>query len=462
MYSQVAHLVRFIYVVACVGAGSALLAATVCGPLDTPPRTAVVVVATIPPLLFCLAHYFLETTATIHRFPRGFALRSIATLVFLLFPPALLSLRYLLVPFDYSEVTRSVAVLAVATFAISRMLSHEAGSGNALVLLLTHMRLVMWDVWESPDVLKRLEDVISDREKVWSEREGWYVDPRGLRSFQETLGCRAVEGATLAGALGDRFHDQEVKILDVGGGDGVLTRAFITQLAMSGAEVVELRMLDPVKWEEMYRSELSPAVANGRIVVTRSDFGEASLQERYDVVLAAHSLYAACDRALGDVQRMEREVVRRLLTLRAEGGVVAIWLASGRGTSYAFKREALGRLVGRSWDDTTAETFHAVVVNLQVSVRTVDSVIDMTALMDEMKHGKPERLDAWLSYFLRVDMDAVPEIEKEDVRELLRAACRRVDELGETEIAEVLGQGCLDLTRQSVVLPHKTSLFLLQ
>lgn len=458
MYPQVARLVRLSYVISCAVAIISLLVATASGPLDVPVRTAMVVFASIPPLLFCLAHYFLETLVPVRQIAQGFAFRSFATLGFLLLPQALLSLRYVAVPFDYSQVTQSVAVLAVAAFAISRLFSCDGDTHSLLVLFLAHMRLVMWDMWGSTDARKRLTLVGTARERVWRVRERCYVDLRGLRTFQETLACREIEGSTLGAALGNRFGGRDLKVLDIGGGDGVFTRALLEKLQ---ARVIELRMLDPANWEDQYRKSLSSVIAEGRIVVTRNKFEELQLGERYDLVIAAHSLYAPCDVANGDVAKIERDVIRRLLATRAENGVLAIWLASGRGRSYAFKRMALQRLIGPEANDITAETFHSVVASLKLSIATVDSVIDMTRAFEEMRRGKPEKLDAWLSYFLRVDMDAVPEIERAEVREALHAACVRIDELGEREIEQVLAHRGLDLTRQSVVLPHKTSMFLM-
>jgi hypothetical protein len=249
-------------------------------------------------------------------------------------------------------------------------------------------------------------------------------------------------------------------VLDIGGCDGDFTSKFISSLKERGHNIAEIAVLEPGKW----KTEYLKAVSGLADVVEYDDNGfetYAPATERFDIVIASHSLYAVFDN-YQTTEEERRQSVQKLVSLTKEGGYVFVILAAPRARSYYFKAEALKELFGYEPPDTTAATVDAVLIERGFTRVYIDNVMQMTKLLQDYKSNSPDGLMRWLSYFLRIDFSTIAPSDFNLVCGKLCNYVVKCESLSEQLRDELIKLDHPRLTDRSEVLSHKSALYFWQ
>jgi SAM-dependent methyltransferase len=250
-------------------------------------------------------------------------------------------------------------------------------------------------------------------------------------------------------------------MLDLGGGEGTFTRNLLEALSSDGVIVSDLRMSDPVHWGAEYAANISglsnvavPVVENYHTVAT------AVRNDKFDFILASHSLYALLDGAATGT----RNPIDELLDALRPGGVLLVVLASGRSHAYDFKTAALSRLFGVDPGDVVAEDLERGLRRAPAkgpnARRDIDNVIDLTNCVSHFEAGQPDALHAWLSYFLRVDVKGLEPLLQHELEFMLLQHTMRFPAVPECLRQAHSSGKAVVLTDSSVVLLHRTTALL--
>jgi hypothetical protein len=415
--------------------------------------------ALVPASSFALASYLYEGLALRTRMTRAFWWRSLLTAFLLLIPPVILVTRFS-VNGDVFEWIKggSVAALLLFLMQVTSAGRKRRESDGLLPRLLGHARYVMWDAWRlnrmSEDAMLRDGDV--DVEGIKRERQDLMQDPEGLLEFQSTLTCPFLDSRDSVVLLTANWPARPLNVLDIGGGDGRYTAALLGMLEERGFSVKSIKMVDPVDWHTAYRENLDAKGIKAPISFVDDRFDRFQASDKYDLVIASHSLYATME--ANDVEDLRMAaIVNRLMTLKGDGGRVVVLLASEVGAAYQFKRVALQHLYGIQVPYAKSEALDAAVqpYGTRHQSQVVDNVFRLTGEMKQFRAGEPKPLREWLSYFLRVDLDRLSTESVSHLVELLCCRLTRVDALDEAGVARLKQIPEMPITRDDYVLGHK-------
>jgi hypothetical protein len=208
---------------------------------------------------------------------------------------------------------------------------------------------------------------------------------------------------------------------------------------------------------------LQGIVAAPLINVMKEHFDPISLPTgEFDLVIASHSLYHACDSRGNDPVKIGSELIGPILSRLSSDGRLVLILASQRGRSYRFKTTVLNSYFGESVRDASAEVIADALAHLHCGQHkvTIDNVFDLSKnnLLSHAEDKDRDILD-WLGYFLRIDVGSMDRILRATLIDVLKYYTEVIDELPEEAITRFIALKTLPLTRQSMILRHKVVVF---
>lgn len=431
---------------------------------DVQTRLLVLILGSVPPALFVLAHALLEFNQPFRVVRRPILILSLLSLCLLYMPTFFVLSRHILLPVDWVNAATLIALvlfallLAPALKPIADVIPDPTGLLPLVARLAEHLRAVMWDFrLEGTDVL--------DHEHLPRKRVSALTDQKALRIFQSTLTTPERDAAAACSLL--HSLPSEIAVLDVGGGDGAFTRFLTSGLSARGKRVLSITVVDPVDWASEYQGQFRNLQSLPQLTFRRQRFADYDTTDRFDLVIASHSLYGECNVAPSERLERLRQVLFRLLAYRKNpGGVAIVALASGLGKSYQFKRYALARVFGEPLNDLVAEDLDGLFATIDVpnESRTVDNLIKLEEALTEAAAGSQGKLADWLEYFLRIpSLDkSVPPNVWADLVEMLVNHTEAFASLPESERGGYEQMASIALSREDRVLPHKTRIWALE
>ncbi len=421
-------------------------------PLPTAGRIVAAGIAILPGALVAEGLYFYGSRAWDSPVGPRFYLMSLVSGALVMAPGALLVTRYMLPwPHAFEIIRLGVTGWALTFMVLLFMGRTPSGDSRLSIVLLGHIKSVMWDAWRNDGAASVAG---TDERDLRRRRGAFYSRKTGVLEFQRSLTCSIFDADCALSLLGQRRGAAPLRVLDIGGGDGRFSARLLQGLRKDGSDIAEVVLVDPIDWEREYKATLSSVVAPERITFENQGFEAFADDRQYDLVVASHSLYAVLDGATGVEGVAPEEWIRKLLARRAANGVALVIMASSRGTSYAFKNRALEAVTGAIPPDASAEGLRP---HLQAAGKWreayVDSVINLADILGAYRDGRVEPAAEWLSYFLRVSVPGKQTEQLSHLVEMLDGACVEMDEMHEDTIGRYTTQG---VPRTSRVLTHKT------
>jgi hypothetical protein len=425
------------------------------------------VIGALPGLSLVLSVYLVEGLAANVHLAGPFFRRSIGSLLLILLPPAAIVDRYI----DdeiFHLVAPAVGVGVLAWIFSVVWMSYHRTPHSVMGQLLWHTKLVMNDIWKhvdaAPESLSLQErhdrpERIVDLGRIRSVRTEFYTYKQGLTEFQATISCQELDAQEASRLIPDSWNPHSVSVLDVGGGDGEFTCHLLQNLRHVRPSSITL--LDPIDWSKEYKKSITSLNANPTLRYQRVTFEDFTTLEPQDLIIASHSLYSPCDALNRDPKLIAQVVIQKLVEIKKAGGYIVLVLASTKGVSYHFKSLALSRLHGLQLHDTTAEVLEEALANtqntgLRYQRKIVDNIFDLTAVM-----RSKDRLKNWCSYFLRADVVNLSDDYFGCLEDDLKTHTVSLGELSESDIQRYKRVSRLTLNDNSVILPHKTVVFVL-
>lgn len=426
---------------------------------SAPVRTWLVVILALPALFFIFTVYIYECRVAEPLLQRRFYTSTIVSLLFLLMPSFFIVYRYLL-PNQISDWTSNIAglfIIALLGATLGSIFVHPRADNYAFYFM-SFIYAIMWDPWGGGPSRSHFSHNVNKKE-VMRRRLSYYVEKDALQVFQNTLSCQDMDASAVTRLLLTRNLPKSLKVLDIGGGEGCFTAGVLRNLQDQGYNISELVMSDPVDWEAEYRKALSNIMLPNQISVKRLDFEHLDPNLQFDLVIASHSLYATWD-FLNSNGLSANEMVTKLLSLSKPDGLTIVVMASRRGLSYHFKTRAIQSLFGTEIEDTTSESFQRVFTGKIHMQEYVDNLINITELIKDFSDGG-QSLYLWLSYFLRYDITKLHRADRASLVNMLLEYVYPLDVFPENGLQQWIEHKKLLLNRESLVLMHKTKIFIL-
>jgi hypothetical protein len=288
-----------------------------------------------------------------------------------------------------------------------------------------------------------------------------YSSTPALQAFQATFSGVVGDGAVIAEVAIDAQPDilsaSELRVLDIGGGEGEVTAGVLAAFRQHGySKNVTVYSVEPADVESAYVSKL--AAVNARVIPAATDlqsFAAAKLPAACQLVLASHSLYAPID----DRGFENHNIVSAIANNITDEGVALILLSSAH-SQYWKLRYALRaslfpgeRIVDTCWENVTAlQALEVRRGGLYLEREIVmDNVIELPRRDDELQMRR------WLAYALRKDADKIDGQQIKDASEILDDLSLRGNTLPECFIAGLAERRILASAMERVVL-HKAIL----
>jgi hypothetical protein len=274
-----------------------------------------------------------------------------------------------------------------------------------------------------------------------------YYDAKALSEFQRTLSCLYETSRELGKHLDALFEGRVWSLLDVGGGEGIFT----CELLAGMKSIPNLAsVIDPAEANiEAYRERMANKFPLIRNVDACVGTIETMIDELpiFNCVLASHSLYAAFDHS----RKRAASLIAQLIDKSRSGCAVFI-MASRDSYLYTIKKMVLADLHHIDRSSFGEDLCEALPVGRPYSAHTFDSVVDVTALLDEY-----EALIGWLAYFCRVDRSELrPHFDM--CQALVRDTAIDLRCLPRTEYQRLKDTGIaakMKLTDESKIIYHK-------
>lgn len=425
-------------------------------------RTFLVAILAIPCYLLFMAVYIYEHRISEPILRKRFYIGLSLTAIYLLTPSLFLVYRYVLPHFIFDLLKTSSIVLLLAPFvSFASYAFSKPASDNTVIYFIGFIFSVMWEPWSSSGDRSQQKLAMNvDIEQVRKRRSIYYGDKEALEVFQRTLSCQEVDASVISNTIMSNTNmPGKITALDIGGGEGRFACNFFNSICDDTHQLTKLHMIDPVNWANEYRQNCSTLGLADHISIEQTDFISFDPNVQYDLVLASHSLYATWDNFQNDRSSAKEEALR-LLSFLKKDGLAAVVMASNRGLSYQFKSRALQCLFGTSIEDTTIELFQRSVRDKVIREIYIDNLIDLTELIEDLTKGGC-LLHQWLSYFLRYDIVRLPRTEKNTLVSMLLEYVNPLDSMSETDLEYWMEKDSLNLSRNSMVLMHKTKALLI-
>ena len=411
-------------------------------------RTDAIALTLAPAFVFILCHYIFEKQAAMILLKKEFWGLSFITLAGMIVLPALFAFRFdidrkiiQLMEIKYSA-SRSIALSVLFLLAVNIIvfIMKQGNDTNILLKLILHVKKIMWDIkWYDEDL---------DNSRIAKSRSFHYRDKSILGDFQDTLTCQDND-AYVVNSLLLYSPLKTISILDIGGGEGKLTSNILKTLSEKRNQISELVMVDPVDWKREYIENVKDVIPELSVKVIQKPFEAFDEKVTYDLVIASHSLYACFD--LNNREK-KNEIIGKMLSYRADGGIAIIVLASIYSRAYNFKNSALNYIYGKEIKDLTAEEFKQYICEPVVEIRQ-DDLFDLGDYLELYDQGYPDKITNWLSYFLRVDIKSLNDQHIGKIVKILKWHVVKLPSLSESEVTHYIELA--GITKMSQVLPHK-------
>jgi trans-aconitate methyltransferase len=464
LLNAVGRLVKLSYVISIVLAAIGLI--TVAAPMfkdirfSEESRTWLVLLFSCPVILFAIAHYLYESKVYWPVFPAQPKSFAFAVVLALLLPPIFLIFRFSWPEwFRTSFQITSLVGIPLLVFRMSMVIEPLAPeTENIFKAAVSYMHLVMWRSWKGTQLASRVRFFAGETKlpQIRRVRAKLYSSKQDLQVFQASLTCPVFDAQIAANAISGMVAKHPLDILDIGGGEGTFTRNLLKQLPRN--TIRRLVMVDPCDWQSEYLASLAGVVGHEKIKVHTTSFANCALEpQQFDLVIASHSLYFLLDQH----EHSSALVTRLQRLIKTPAGIGIVILASSAARSYVFKANVMRDLFGDSITDATAETLAAATPRLHHEA-CIDNVFDLTQVLSQYDLGTEMRgpLYSWLSFFLRFNLTDLQESDRDSIVDYLRENIVTLSGLSEQEITRYESVGSLGLTKDSQVLPHKSSLYL--
>jgi 2-polyprenyl-3-methyl-5-hydroxy-6-metoxy-1,4-benzoquinol methylase len=258
---------------------------------------------------------------------------------------------------------------------------------------------------------------------VDSGRKRMYADLEPIKAFQKCLTCSKVEARWFAEKVFKyRPELSELRILDVGGGDGILMRDFLlalkTKFPSDSTVKITIDVVEPAQFEAIYRQNLSQFIGLIEINFIQARFDKAFgrnpyIQEmQWDVVMFSHSLYAPLD---NPEENWDMEAIAIAITnLVMPNGMLYISMVSRHSASYLFKNKIREELYPVPIRDASFEEYFSPrgllssLSNFLGKNNKESEEFDSVILVSDLMPGNEKIASMALQYFLRLNLEKDP------------------------------------------------------
>ncbi len=380
--------------------------------------------------------------------------RTVITFLVILLPILYLFLRNIFTWISFLDGLGLIGIILIIIFIPFGIFGGAQSQEDIKVILIRHIFEIMW--MPEPSVYSQSAFGLIEK-----RRSPFYINRDVLESFQNSWISKNLE-ALEVGKLAEKVAKNKIKlVLDIGGGEGIFTRKVLEDL--KGRKLLDpdpyIVMIDPIDWETDYINNLKGMSANVSFLQGR--FGEierVSDIEKFDFIIASHSIYGMCDSQISDRVANLNEVIERIFKLIKVDGRIVIVLASLNSRAYNFKNEALNLLFGNPKQDLAAEDLRFIEKLSSANFTQIDGVFNLTKPLDEWNRGQSTELINWLQYFLRAPLSNKSETANE-LKELIMMYVQEAKSLPEHTLSSHFDIDGNSLTEGDLVLLHKTQVW---
>lgn len=412
----------------------------------------IAILSIIPVFLFVFALYVYQNFYSLRKTNNSLRIKGIVWIFYLILPTLILVYRFSDLLYIISGLTIFITLLSWIGM---------KGENLKAINIFGDIRYIMHDFWIKQNINFEKNHF---EENINNEREPYYTDKIGIETFQKTISCIKID-ADEAFDFGIKNNlTGEISVLDIGGAEGKFSLNLLTNYknAKSENSISKIQYIEPSNQYDSYKTNLKAIISETNIHNQQSSYENWSPThtEKYNLVIASHSLYSAIDNKKSTAQNL----VEKLKSNKADNGIIMILLASREGRTYSFKKNALSILYGeKNIDDVDINSFKQGLTESHTA-KQVDNYIDLTDFINEYDSDQPENLRIWISYFLRVDKDSLKGQNFAHIVQLLKYYVQPLHELGYSDIKKFMAVNCpkpLDINN-SKVLPHKTEIIIIK
>ena len=415
-----------------------------------------VIASFIPIFLFVFAFYIYENFYFLKRTNSWIKLTSFFWIFYLIVPDLILLYRFT----DLIQNNKAISIILFVVPPLFWLFGGNLDKTNFLRVshVFKDIKYIMYKFWIKQDAAFEKNHFEDD---IIKEREPFYTDKSGIEIFQKTISCSKIDAeAAFELSLSTKLNGR-ISVLDIGGGEGEFSFNLLNKYRSArGNDISKIQYVDPVNFFNEYKQKLNGVISESNIFkeITSYEKWTPTHKEKYNLIIASHSLYSAIDNNKSSVDTL----IKKMKSNKADKGVILIVMASSEGRAYSFKKDALKIIFGEERFDIDSNLFKERLTESYQS-KQIDNYIDLTDFIEEYDEGKPENLKKWISYFLRVDTKSLTGQNLASVIALLKYYIQPLHELGDSDIRKFTAFGYpkpLDKNK-SKVLPHKTEIILL-
>ena len=415
-----------------------------------------IIVSFIPMVFFVFAFYvyenfyFLKSTNILIR------VKSLIWILYLTIPDFILIYRFT----SFIQNNKYLTVIPTVGTILFWFLGGNWDTNVAFkyIRVFKDIKYIMYSFWVKQDSAfekNHFED------NIIKEREPLYIDKAGIEMFQKTISCPKLDAeAAFDLSLSTKLKGP-VSVLDIGGGEGQFSFNLLNSYkSIPGNTITKIQYVDPVNFIAEYKSKLKTLIDESKIFEQTTNYEKWSPThiEKYDLVIASHSLYSAIDNNKSNIELL----IKKIKSNTANNGVILIVMASREGRAYSFKKYALKIIFGEDRYDVDSNLLKEHLTDSFTS-KQVDNYIDLTDFIKEYDSGNPDNLKKWISYFLRVNIKSLSGQNLARVIKLLKYFVQPLHEFSNCDIDKFISANYpkpLD-RNESKILSHKTEVILL-
>lgn len=431
-------------------------------------RALIILITLLPPALFLVGLYFYESQDYRLHGMRQQALISFAVFFALASPAISINWRYTAFPLK-SAFEFFLYIAGIILFLNSVLpIGSKPDSDNVVISLLLHYKRVMHDAWKIGTFSNVEENLnVEVTERIKTDRTPFYFQrANDLLAFQKTLTCPELDATMVAEYLKPNLKKRKkTTVVDIGGGEGRFTAQLL--MSLTNLQVSSLLDLDPAtSIHDTYLATIVQKTALQRDLVAFDGHGvEGEMIPKCDLLIASHSLYAIFDKARSSNDGDVEGELRKLLNSLNAGGRMILIMSSKNSLAIHAKRSIYHKVFGSHRFDTVAEDIEPFLIKYACVEKQLqsDSLINMTDLLQGFAKSRkvPPEFVNWASYFLRCDLKEMPPSHIEAIARLFLESSFKLPELAESVQHDALAVPEHGLRVDSLVLPHKSMIYIL-
>lgn len=323
-------------------------------------------------------------------------------------------------------------------------------AGKKSVNILKEIDFIISGKWLSDDFIN---NATSSQALSSLDSETTYQHKDSIAVFQSTILSPEINAEESYKKLKDYTKGIELKVLDIGGGEGLFTKSLLDKVNQHSS-VNSVKLVDPVDFSEEYKINVSKVCPEANLVIANQSFqhwiSSRKRDEKYNLILASHSLYEMVDN--GYEFKM---MIDKLKQVKSVNSKLLVILASNEGRAYRFKNRCLTTITSKNNQQLTSEKF--IDQNDYTFINPsnqIDNYFDLTALLND---NSQYNLKLWLSYFLRIDINLITPIRFQILKRILEEFVQPLYELEESTQSKLKSKNrCL--IEDSLILTHKSDI----